>query len=108
MYPDGTYDATKAGTCSGAPEQFVYENPCPKPKPSSSSSPEGSASGSGDASGDASQPSASGSGTDDAKSEQVSADQAAATSITKSEGAAPSSGFSVGVLLLVSIAAFFY
>lgn len=39
MYPSGTFDANKAKTCSGAPEQFVYENPCPKPpKPSSSSS----------------------------------------------------------------------
>ena len=30
MYPNGTYDASKAGTCSGKPEQYVYENPCPK------------------------------------------------------------------------------
>jgi hypothetical protein len=35
MYPNGTYDATKAGTCGGKPEQYVYENPCPKPASSS-------------------------------------------------------------------------
>lgn len=38
MYPNGTYDATKAGSCSGKPEQYVYENPCPKPAFSSSAS----------------------------------------------------------------------
>lgn len=38
MYPNGTYDAGSAGTCSGAPDQFVYNNLCPKPSPSSSSS----------------------------------------------------------------------
>ena len=30
IYTNGTYDASKAGTCSGKPEQYVYENPCPK------------------------------------------------------------------------------
>ncbi|KAF2444513.1 hypothetical protein P171DRAFT_389315, partial [Karstenula rhodostoma CBS 690.94] len=29
-YPNGTYDAGKAGTCEGKPEQYVYENKCPK------------------------------------------------------------------------------
>lgn len=39
MYPEGKFDASKAGTCSGEPEQWVYENPCPKPpKPSTTSS----------------------------------------------------------------------
>ncbi|KAL7912416.1 hypothetical protein GGI35DRAFT_440193 [Trichoderma velutinum] len=37
MYPSGTYDAGAATTCSGPPEQFVYNNACPKPSPSSSS-----------------------------------------------------------------------
>lgn len=37
MYPNGTFDAGSATTCSGAPEQFVYDNLCPKPSPSSSS-----------------------------------------------------------------------
>lgn len=37
MYSNGTYDASAATTCSGAPEQFVYNNACPKPSPSSSS-----------------------------------------------------------------------
>jgi hypothetical protein len=31
MYSNGTYDASKASTCSGKAEQYVYENPCPKP-----------------------------------------------------------------------------
>jgi hypothetical protein len=38
MYPNGTYDATKAGTCGGKPEQYVYKNPCPKPASLSSAS----------------------------------------------------------------------
>lgn len=52
MYPNGTYDSTKAGTCSGAPELYVYNNPCPKPKPSSTSGASGpSASSAGSGSG---------------------------------------------------------
>lgn len=39
IYPSGTFDPEQAQTCSGAPEQFVYENPCPKPPKPSSSSP---------------------------------------------------------------------
>lgn len=58
MYPNGTYDATKAGSCSGKPEQFVYENPCPKPAPSST--PSGSA----PASASASAPTATGTNVD--------------------------------------------
>ncbi|KAL2788548.1 hypothetical protein BJX66DRAFT_308516 [Aspergillus keveii] len=38
MYPNGTYDADAASECDGEPEQFVYDNVCPKPSPSSSSS----------------------------------------------------------------------
>jgi hypothetical protein len=38
MYTNGTYSAEDAGTCEGEPEQYVYENPCPKPSPSTSSS----------------------------------------------------------------------
>ncbi|KAI9152334.1 hypothetical protein HJFPF1_09564 [Paramyrothecium foliicola] len=48
LYPNGTYDAEAAGSCSGKPEQFVYTNPCPKPppppKPSSSEATASSAS----------------------------------------------------------------
>ncbi|KAL7922750.1 hypothetical protein ACQKWADRAFT_292312 [Trichoderma austrokoningii] len=44
MYPNGTFDAGAATTCSGAPEQFVYDNVCPKPSPSFSSSAAPSAS----------------------------------------------------------------
>lgn len=29
-YPDGTFDKSKAGTCTGKTEQYVYENKCPK------------------------------------------------------------------------------
>jgi hypothetical protein len=47
VYPNGTYDAGSATTCSGQPEQFVYNNVCPKPSPSplplSASSPSPSA-----------------------------------------------------------------
>jgi len=53
MYPNGTYAADAAGTCSGAPEQYVYHNLCPKPSPSLSaaSSPSSTASGNSDGSG---------------------------------------------------------
>ncbi|KAJ5619296.1 hypothetical protein N7510_003280 [Penicillium lagena] len=37
IYPNGTFNAGSATTCSGAPEQFVYKNLCPKPSTSSSS-----------------------------------------------------------------------
>jgi hypothetical protein len=37
IYPNGTYSAGSVTTCSGAPQQFVYDNLCPKPSPSSSS-----------------------------------------------------------------------
>ncbi|KAL5340155.1 hypothetical protein BJX70DRAFT_396928 [Aspergillus crustosus] len=37
MYPNGTYDADSASECSGEPEQFVYENICPKPSTLTSS-----------------------------------------------------------------------
>ena len=36
MYPNGKFNAGSATACSGAPEQFVYNNLCPKPSPSSS------------------------------------------------------------------------
>ncbi|KAJ5372264.1 hypothetical protein N7517_004270 [Penicillium concentricum] len=38
MYANGTFNAESATACSGAPEQFVYNNLCPKPSPSSSHS----------------------------------------------------------------------
>lgn len=96
MYPNGTYDATKASTCSGAPEQFVYENPCPKQ--SSSSSPLGSAS----ASSGGSTPTATGSSNNDAEAERAS--QSAATPSANANGAA-SMGFSAGSSLVVGLAA---
>ncbi|OQD85110.1 hypothetical protein PENANT_c011G01572 [Penicillium antarcticum] len=37
IYPNGTFNAGSVTACSGAPEQFVYNNLCPKPSPSSSS-----------------------------------------------------------------------
>ncbi|KAJ5690563.1 hypothetical protein N7462_004955 [Penicillium macrosclerotiorum] len=37
IYPNGTFNAASASTCSGDPEQFVYNNVCPKPSSSSSS-----------------------------------------------------------------------
>lgn len=38
IYPEGKFDESKATECSGEPEQFVYDNVCPKPKPSLSPS----------------------------------------------------------------------
>jgi hypothetical protein len=57
MYPDGKFDKSKAKTCKGDPEQFVYENPCPKPKPKSSSSSSASPTSTSDGDGDSSKPS---------------------------------------------------
>lgn len=37
MYANGTYDAGSVTPCSDAPQQFVYDNLCPKPSSSSSS-----------------------------------------------------------------------
>ncbi|KAH8691152.1 hypothetical protein BGW36DRAFT_387784 [Talaromyces proteolyticus] len=37
MYPNGTFNPESVTACTGAPEQFVYNNSCPKPSPSSSS-----------------------------------------------------------------------
>ncbi|KAJ5088396.1 hypothetical protein N7456_012012 [Penicillium angulare] len=37
MYPNGTYNANSATSCSGSPTQFVYDNLCPKSTHSSSS-----------------------------------------------------------------------
>ncbi|BCS27088.1 uncharacterized protein APUU_60136A [Aspergillus puulaauensis] len=38
MYPSGTFKDGSASECTGDPEQFVYNNSCPKPSSSSSSS----------------------------------------------------------------------
>ncbi|PVI03480.1 hypothetical protein DM02DRAFT_612116 [Periconia macrospinosa] len=38
VYPNGTYNAQSATPCKGKPEQYVYNNVCPKPSSSSSSS----------------------------------------------------------------------
>jgi hypothetical protein len=38
VYTNGTFNAGSTTTCSGKPEQFVYNNVCPKPTPSLSSS----------------------------------------------------------------------
>ncbi|KAJ5633334.1 hypothetical protein N7490_009673 [Penicillium lividum] len=37
VYPNGTFNAESVTTCSGDPEQFVYDNSCPKPSSSTSS-----------------------------------------------------------------------
>lgn len=50
VYPNGTYNAESAATCSGAPEQYVYKNVCPKPpKPSTSPSAKAGSTGTGTA-----------------------------------------------------------
>ncbi|KAL5352736.1 hypothetical protein ACLOAV_002684 [Pseudogymnoascus australis] len=47
VYTSGTFDAGATTTCTGAPEQYVYDNVCPKPKPSSSSVASSATAGSG-------------------------------------------------------------
>ncbi|OQE19132.1 hypothetical protein PENSTE_c016G00740 [Penicillium steckii] len=37
VYTNGTYDKDLAGTCSGKPEQYVYDNVCPKKSTASAS-----------------------------------------------------------------------
>ncbi|KAJ8114941.1 hypothetical protein OPT61_g3292 [Boeremia exigua] len=94
-YPNGTYDASKAGTCSGVTEQFVYENPCPKPSPTSSPSSASAPSG-------GSSPSATGSGAADVNAEQAS--ENTATSSVKANSVAHR-GFEAGGSVLVGVAA---
>lgn len=38
MYPRGAFRAGDAAECTGEPEQFVYDNKCPKPSSSSTAS----------------------------------------------------------------------
>ncbi|OBT68126.1 hypothetical protein VE03_01445 [Pseudogymnoascus sp. 23342-1-I1] len=47
VYTNGTFDAGATTTCAGDPEQYVYNNPCPKPKPSSISLKSSATAGSG-------------------------------------------------------------
>ena len=94
MYPNGTYDAASAAKCSGAPEQYVYKNLCPKPsKPSKSSKPSQS-----------SQSSQSSSAAGSADAEGAGA---APPATTTSESLAPTglSGVSLGQPLAIGVAA---
>ncbi|KAF7526429.1 hypothetical protein PCG10_004125 [Penicillium crustosum] len=50
IFPNGTFNAGSVTTCSGAPEQFVYNNLCPKPSSSLLSSATERSSGNGTAS----------------------------------------------------------
>ncbi|KAH7392301.1 hypothetical protein DE146DRAFT_662180 [Phaeosphaeria sp. MPI-PUGE-AT-0046c] len=95
MYPNGTYDASKAGKCAGKPEQYVYENPCPKAGSKAAAS--------GSVSGSASLPSGTG-GPGGATAE--GADKGGATTTEKSKGAAPgaltvSGSLAAGVAVLM-------
>ncbi|KAJ5769901.1 uncharacterized protein N7511_001952 [Penicillium nucicola] len=45
VFPNGTYNAASATTCTGAPKQYVYKNPCPKSSSSSSATGRPSATG---------------------------------------------------------------
>ncbi|OAG11171.1 uncharacterized protein CC84DRAFT_1158774 [Paraphaeosphaeria sporulosa] len=68
-YPNGTYDASKAGTCAGRTEQYVYENKCPKKEAASSSSASSAPSASASESGKAKETGAAGG--DDAKAAEA-------------------------------------
>lgn len=99
MFPNGTYDASKAGTCDGKPEQYVYQNPCPKPASPSTSS--GSALGSAPASASVSAPDATGT---DVDAERVSGSGATPTAKPNSAaltGVSTGGSFFVGVVALM-------
>lgn len=103
IYSNGTYDPKSATACSGAPEQFVYKNPCPKPSPSLSPSHSPSNSPSNSPSDSPSQsPSQSPSGTERAIGTQTADSAQAAT--TSSKNAAPAS-LSVSHPLAIGVAA---
>ncbi|KAL2751850.1 hypothetical protein ACRALDRAFT_1066330 [Sodiomyces alcalophilus JCM 7366] len=97
MYSSGTFDPEKAQTCSGAPEQFVYENPCPKP-PTPSSSSSSSPSASSPASSD-SAPSPTGSGSPRAAAAQGATSDGDASN-DDSNGSAPTGVWLGGPLAL--------
>lgn len=102
-YPNGTYDASKAGTCTGKAEQYVYENKCPKAVASSassspvSSSPTASESGTAKETGTAAVDGAKAAG-DDAKAEEAKQGK-----VTGSEGSG-AAGVSFSGTLAVGIA----
>jgi hypothetical protein len=91
-YPNGTYDASKATKCSGAPEQFVYENPCPKKASSASTSASASA------------PSATGSG-NGATAEGANQGAATGTGSSKGDG---TKALSVSSTLIVGMVAWIW
>ncbi|OAK99425.1 hypothetical protein IQ06DRAFT_294777 [Phaeosphaeriaceae sp. SRC1lsM3a] len=96
MYPNGTYDASKAGKCDGKPEQYVYENPCPKAGLKAASA-------SGSASGSASLPSGTGA-VDGATAEGANKGGAKTTETSKggaSEALTVSGSLAMGIVVLM-------
>ncbi|KAJ0414137.1 hypothetical protein BJY00DRAFT_295606 [Aspergillus carlsbadensis] len=96
MYPNGTYDADAASTCDGEPEQWVYDNVCPKPSPSSSSASASSTSASSSAT-------ESSSGTETASNTPGSTAVAAEEATTTDENSAPA-GLSLTMPLAIGVA----
>ncbi|KAK1240170.1 hypothetical protein MKX08_007612 [Trichoderma sp. CBMAI-0020] len=84
MYPNGTYDAGAATSCSGPPEQFVYKNACPKPSPSSPSSSSSSSASARSSTGTAATASTASGTTGDGTA--VAANAALATTTSKTSG----------------------
>ncbi|XWW96042.1 hypothetical protein V2A60_004012 [Cordyceps javanica] len=96
MYPEGTYDEHAGKMCSGAPEQYVYNNTCPRPSPTKSVLPSSSATGaaqSGDSKLDSAKP-------DDATAGIIDSAVATPSGNAAPTGLALSRGLAAGVAAL--------
>ncbi|KAL2847873.1 hypothetical protein BJY01DRAFT_234141 [Aspergillus pseudoustus] len=97
MYPNGTYDASAASECSGDPEQYVYNNVCPKPSPSSSSSvSSSSASSATEAASETTTAGATSGGTASAATETITTDENSSPA-----GLSLISPFAIGAVMLI-------
>ncbi|KAJ5359368.1 uncharacterized protein N7496_011781 [Penicillium cataractarum] len=104
IYANGTFNAASATTCTGSPDQFVYNNLCPKPSTSSSS---GSSSATGHSGGTGTTGTTSGSATSAATSSNGTETAGSTTaSTTTNKNSAPSglslpSPWAAGVAMLI-------
>ncbi|KAL3477439.1 hypothetical protein BJX99DRAFT_125774 [Aspergillus californicus] len=94
IYPNSTFAAESASECSGDPEQFVYDNVCPKPSTSPSSTSSSAT------------PSSTNGATATTASDRAGAASENTTSTTVPEDSAPaalslSTPLAIGVLMLI-------
>lgn len=114
IYPKGKYDPKAAKTCKGKPEQFVYENKCPKPpRPTSATktaaskptnAPGGGSEGSGSSGNSGSTGGSGGSGNAEASGSAAATASGKPGPVTNNQSIA--SGLSVSYTMAIGVAAF--